>query len=134
MRSKLFAQLYPLLLALWKHRYLVVIPVLVMPILMMIGGSLKAKNYYGQTTILVQETSMLNPFLEDLSIAMNLKERIKALRVLIHSQSVLDKVVKEVGIASSQDIKMIKSYFKLCELSTLKSTDWNIAMKRTFVY
>ncbi|WP_299016404.1 sugar transporter [uncultured Photobacterium sp.] len=99
MRHKLFAKLYPLLHALWSHRYLILIPVLVMPFLMAAGGAVKAKRYYAQTTILVQEASMLNPFLEDLSISMNLKQRIKALRVLLHSHSVLEPVVEELELA-----------------------------------
>ncbi len=72
MRHKLFAKLYPLLHAMWAHRYLILLPVLIMPILMTAGSFLKAKQYYAQTTILVQEAAMLNPFLEDLSISMNL--------------------------------------------------------------
>ncbi|MGR5152017.1 GumC family protein [Photobacterium swingsii] len=113
MRSKLFAQLYPLLLALWKHRYLVVIPMIVVPLLMTAGSMVKAKRYYGKTTILVQETAMLNPFLEDLSIAMNLKQRIKALRVLIHSKSVLDDVAVQSGLADAQDPEAIAYYYKM---------------------
>ncbi|PSW11956.1 sugar transporter [Photobacterium rosenbergii] len=100
MRHQLFAKLYPLLQALWNHRYLLIIPVLVMPLLMTAGGALKAKRYYAQTTILVQEAAMLNPFLEDLSISMNLQKRIKALRVLLHSQFVLQQVAIDLELAS----------------------------------
>ena len=103
MRHQLFAKLYPLLQALWNHRYLLIIPVLVMPLLMTVGGSLKAKRYYAQTTILVQEAAMLNPFLEDLSISMNLQKRIKALRVLLHSQFVLQQVAIDLELASADN-------------------------------
>lgn len=99
MRHKLFAKLYPLLHALWNHRYLILVPILVMPFLMAAGSTVKAKRYYAQTTILVQEAAMLNPFLEDLSISMNLKQRIKALRVLLHSHSILEQVVDELQLA-----------------------------------
>ncbi|PSW19157.1 sugar transporter [Photobacterium sanctipauli] len=98
MRHRLFAKLYPLLQALWNHRYLLLLPMLIMPLLMTAGGAVKAKRYYAQTTILVQEAAMLNPFLEDLSISMNLKKRIKALRVLLHSQFVLEQVVLDLGL------------------------------------
>lgn len=103
MRASLFAKLYPLLQALWNHRYLLLLPVLIMPLLMTSGGALKAKRYYAQTTILVQEAAMLNPFLEDLSISMNLQKRIKALRVLLHSQFVLEQVVLELKLASAHN-------------------------------
>ncbi|OAN16814.1 sugar transporter [Photobacterium jeanii] len=113
MRHKVFAQLYPLLLALWKHRYLVIIPMLVMPILMTTGSMLKAKRYYGYTTILVQESAMLNPFLEDLSIAVNLKQRIKALRVLIQSKSILDQVIIQAELAAADDPVNVSHYCQL---------------------
>ena len=103
MRHKLFAKLYPLIHAMWVHRYLILLPVLIMPLLMTAGSFLKAKRYYAQTTILVQEAAMLNPFLEDLSISMNLKQRIKALRVLLHSHSVLERVTTELELAPVTD-------------------------------
>ena len=103
MRTQLFAKLYPLLQALWNHRYLLIIPVLVMPLLMTAGGAIKAKRYHAQTTILVQEAAMLNPFLEDLSISMNLQKRIKALRVLLHSQFVLEQVAIDLELAAASN-------------------------------
>ncbi|MCW8332052.1 Wzz/FepE/Etk N-terminal domain-containing protein [Photobacterium sp. SDRW27] len=109
MRHKLFAKLYPLLHAMWNHRYLILIPVLVMPLLMTAGSFVKAKRYYAQTTILVQEAAMLNPFLEDLSISMNLKDRIKALRVLIHSHSVLEQVVEELDLAPTNNRSQVEA-------------------------
>ncbi|KHT62358.1 sugar transporter [Photobacterium gaetbulicola] len=99
MRHQLFAKLYPLLQALWNHRYLLLLPMVIMPLLMTVGGAVKAKRYFAQTTILVQEAAMLNPFLEDLSISMNLQKRIKALRVLLHSQFVLEQVAIDLGLS-----------------------------------
>lgn len=109
MRAQLFAKLYPLLQALWNHRYLLLLPMLIMPLLMTAGGSIKAKRYYAQTTILVQEAAMLNPFLEDLSISMNLKKRIKALRVLLHSQFVLEQVAIELELAPTHSLNQISA-------------------------
>ena len=73
MRHLFITRLYPLLYGLWLHRYLLVLPIIIMPFLMTIGGFLKTKYYYSETTILVQEAALLNPFLEDLSISMNLQ-------------------------------------------------------------
>jgi len=72
------------------------------------GSFIKAKQYYVQTTILVQEAAMLNPFLEDLSISMNLKQRIKALRVLLHSHSVLEQVVAELALAPANNRRQVE--------------------------
>lgn len=75
-----------------------------MPILMTSGGLFKAKRYYSETTILVQESAMLNPFLEDLSISVNLKQRIKALQVIIHSRNILEQVIHDLDLAPHDDL------------------------------
>ncbi len=104
MRHLLFARLYPLLHALWRYRYLILIPIIIMPILMTTGGLFKAKRYYSETTILVQESALLNPFLEDLSISVNLKQRIKALQVIIHSRNILENVTHDLNLAPPDDL------------------------------
>ncbi|CAH0534499.1 hypothetical protein VST7929_02442 [Vibrio stylophorae] len=101
MRYRLFHLLYPLLLALWKQRYLVVVPMILLPILALLIHSSMEKKYYSHTTILVQESALINPFLEDISISYNLKERIEALRVLLHSRSVLSDVIDELELVDA---------------------------------
>jgi uncharacterized protein involved in exopolysaccharide biosynthesis len=123
MRHLVFARLYPLLHALWRYRYLILIPIIIMPILMTTGGLFKAKRYYSETTILVQESAMLNPFLEDLSISINLKQRIKALQVIIHSRNILEKVIHDLNLAPTDDLlqtdNMINVLRKSLSLSLL---------------
>ncbi|KJG35110.1 sugar transporter [Photobacterium angustum] len=108
MRHLFITRLYPLLYGLWLHRYLLVLPIIIMPFLMTIGGFLKTKYYYSETTILVQEAALLNPFLEDLSISMNLQQRIKALQVVIQSQSTLAIVIDELDLVPDKDPQKIK--------------------------
>ena len=80
---------YLILMAAWRQRYLILIPIIIMPL---VGGLIaltRGKIFDTHTTILVQETSKLNPFLEDLSVSTNLKERMSALNTLVHSLSLI---------------------------------------------
>lgn len=89
---------YLILMAAWRQRYVIIIPVLVLPVL---GGAIavtQGKIYDTHTTILVQETSKLNPFLEDLSVSTNLKERMAALDTLLHSRHILSAVATELEL------------------------------------
>lgn len=81
----------------WRRRYLIVAPILLMPILGLFSGLLAPKKFEARTTLLVQEPAKLNPFLNDLAVATNVKERMPALSALLHSQHVLDKVLIDTG-------------------------------------
>lgn len=104
---------YLILMAAWRQRYVILIPVLVLPVL---GGAIattQGKIYDTHTTILVQETSKLNPFLEDLSVSTNLKERMAALDTLLHSRHVLSSVADELelfeeGVSEAEKDRIIR--------------------------
>ena len=82
-----------MLAAAWRRRYLIVVPIMVMPLLGFISGLLAPKRFEARTTLLVQEPAKLNPFLNDLAVATNVKDRMPALGALLHSQHVLVKVL-----------------------------------------
>ncbi|UTV26735.1 GumC family protein [Photobacterium atrarenae] len=103
MRQRFFAQLYPVLQALWKYRYLIVLPMMILPFVATFINGLKPKHYYSHTTILVQETALMNPFLEDLSISFHLEERMEALRVMIHSRYILNEVIHSLALAPANN-------------------------------
>lgn len=93
---------YLILMAAWRQRYLIIIPIIIMPI---VGGLIaitRGKIFDTHTTILVQETSKLNPFLEDLSVSTNLKERMAALDTLVHSRHVLFSVAEELNLIDAE--------------------------------
>jgi uncharacterized protein involved in exopolysaccharide biosynthesis len=77
----------------WRRRYLIATPILVMPILATISGFFAPKTFEARTTLLVQEPAKLNPFLNDLAVGTNVKDRMPALSALLHSRHVLDKVL-----------------------------------------
>jgi len=91
-RSALVKNLSSLLWAGWRRRYLIVMPILLMPFFGLAVGTFSPKKYETSTTILFQEASEHNPFLEDLAIATNLRDRMEALNALLHSRHILANV------------------------------------------
>lgn len=91
-RNKLVKNIASILWAIWRRRYLIAIPILIMPIAGLVVGILSPKKYETYTTLLFQEASESNPFLEDLAIATNLKARMEALNALLHSRHILASV------------------------------------------
>jgi len=96
--NNVWKNVYSLLNAAWRQRYLILMPILIMPLLGGLIAMSRGKIFDTHTTILVQETSKLNPFLEDLSVSTNLKERMAALDTLMHSRHVLFSVAEELEL------------------------------------
>ena len=48
-------------------------------------------------TVLVQEPARMNPFLNDISIGTNIKERMPALSALLRSEHILARVLTDIG-------------------------------------
>ena len=59
----------------WRRRYAIIVPALLLPVLGGIVGHMAPKKYAAHTSMLIQETAKMNPFLEDLAISAMLKER-----------------------------------------------------------
>jgi polysaccharide chain length determinant protein (PEP-CTERM system associated) len=93
---------YLIFMAAWRQRYLILVPIIMMPIVGGIIAMTRGKVFDTHTTILVQETSKLNPFLEDLSVSTNLKERMAALDTLVHSRHVLFSVAEELNLIDGE--------------------------------
>ncbi|KZZ41293.1 hypothetical protein A3759_15995 [Thalassolituus sp. HI0120] len=111
--NSVWGNFYLILMAAWRQRYVILIPVMILPVLGGVIGTTQGKVYDTHTTILVQETSKLNPFLEDLSVSTNLKERIAALDTLLHSRHVLTSVAEELqlfkeGIGQAEKDRIIR--------------------------
>lgn len=83
--------------AAWRRRYLICLPVLLLPVLAFLTSHLVAKSYSTRMSILVQEPAALNPFLEEFALSPNLKERIKPLQALLKSEHVLGEVLLQLG-------------------------------------
>ena len=100
--NSVWKNLYLILIAAWRQRYLILIPIIIMPLMGGVIAMTRGKIFDTHTTILVQETSKLNPFLEDLSVSTNLKERMAALNTLMHSRHVLFSVAEELELINDE--------------------------------
>lgn len=102
-------QVFKILSAGWRRRYIIMIPILALPI---IGGYLgfTSKNkYVSHTSMLIQETAKMNPFLEDLAVSSMLKERTEALKTLLHSRHILGAVAQDLKLYNEDSSNHIKN-------------------------
>lgn len=99
----LFRNLHRLLAAAWRRRYIIVLPMLLLPVLALMLSSVTPKQYHSYTTLLIQETTKLNPFLEDFSVSTQLKERMAGLNALLHSRHMLLSVAQELNYVDDEN-------------------------------
>ena len=102
MSNDVLYNLFRLLNIAWQRRYIICVPILVMPFAGLIVSFMTPKFYEAHTTILLQDISELNPILEDFSISTNLEERQVALKILLKSRNVLRAVATDLGYISEQ--------------------------------
>ena len=100
--NTLDTRIYLILAGTWRRRYTIIIPILIFPLFAVVISSLSQKNYASHTSMLIQETAKLNPFLEDLAVSAMLKERISALKTLLHSRHILGAVALERSLVNAQ--------------------------------
>lgn len=83
--------------AAWRRRYLIVLPVLLMPLAGAMSGLSAPDRYSASMTLLVQEPAAINPFLEDLAISTDLKDRMDALVAQMGTPTALRAVAEASG-------------------------------------
>jgi polysaccharide chain length determinant protein (PEP-CTERM system associated) len=96
--NSLTYRFYLILDGAWRRRYAMAIPVLLLPLIGLAVGFITPKKYASHTSMLIQETAKMNPFLEDLAVSAMLQERMGALKTLLHSRHILGLVAKERGL------------------------------------
>lgn len=94
----LSSRFYTIFSAGWRQRYVILFPMLILPIVGGYIGLNTYKKYTAHTSILIQETSKLNPFLEDFAVSAMLKERMAALDTLLHSRHILGAVASDLEL------------------------------------
>ena len=97
MSSPLLTRTYVILAAAWRQRYTILLPIVLLPFLGAMVSMMSAPKYTSHTSFLVQETGKDNPYLADLSVETNLKDRISGLQTLLHSRHILTSVVDELN-------------------------------------
>lgn len=94
----------------WRQRYVIVVPMLILPFVGYFVGKMAPTNYVSHTSMLIQETAKMNPFLEDIAVSTMLKERLNALSTLLKSRHVLTAVAKEHNLINSAMTPAEKDY------------------------
>jgi uncharacterized protein involved in exopolysaccharide biosynthesis len=90
--------IYLALYALYSRAKLFAVPLIIVPIVVFILAVTAQKQYTNHATILIEESSLLNPFLDELSFSFELSNRMAALRTLVISRKVLSSVAKEANL------------------------------------
>lgn len=93
-----WAWLYRCYDILWRKRIYLLLPLLIMPIIGYQVGRSIPQSYYSHTTILLQESSVLNPILAELSLPLNLPSRFKTIHMLVKRKQVLLHAATQAGL------------------------------------
>lgn len=102
---------YRYLAIFWRKRYYFIIPILLLPLAgFFIGQSIPIK-YTAKTTILLQESALINPTLADISLQYNLRARFKALKLLLQSRELLLSIIEKSGVAKHEDPMWLKLWY-----------------------
>ncbi|MDH5916075.1 GumC family protein [Vibrio splendidus] len=102
--------------AMWRQRYVIVLPILILPFVGFGVSKLAPTKYDAHTSMLIQETAKMNPFLEDIAVSTMLKDRLNALRTLLHSRHVLYSVADELKL-TTPDMPEIEKQEIITDLS-----------------
>ena len=100
--NNLKLRLLGLLNAAWRQRYVIFVPILTLPFVGFGVSKLAPTKYDSHTSMLIQETAKMNPFLEDIAVSTMLKDRMSALRTLLHSRHVLYSVAEELELTTPE--------------------------------
>ena len=102
MATSIISNVHLILAATWRHRYLIMGPVIVIPVVAILACLVTPRIWQTHTTILVQESAKMNPFLEDLSVSTDLENRITTLDTLLHSRHTLFNVAKDLSLINEE--------------------------------
>lgn len=117
MRNLVLKRLFYLVNAAWRQRYIIALPILIMPVLGILISLSTPRKYETAATILIQEPSMQNPFLKDLMVETNLKKRMEALNALVHSRHILTEVAVKQGMIDEDEKDLSKKEIAISKLS-----------------
>jgi len=113
MNTSVLVNIHLILAASWRRRYIIVTPIILFPLIAIITCLFVARSWETHTTILVQESAQMNPFLEDLSVSTDLENRITTLDTLLHSRHTLINVGYDLqDISEQSSAQEIDTYVK----------------------
>ncbi|PCS22457.1 GumC family protein [Candidatus Enterovibrio escicola] len=107
----------------WRRRYVIMLPIIIFPLIGTIIGLLTPKAFNSHTSMLIQETSKMNPFLEDLAVSAKMDERFSSLQTLLHSRHILGKVALQQGfITEKSEPRLINDTIEILSNGLTMST------------
>ncbi len=95
-------QFYRIFAGAWRRRYALATPVLLLPVVGLITANLSTKHYSSHTSMLIQETAQMNPFMQDFAVSAMLKERMATMKTLLHSRHILANVAVQRELIGNQ--------------------------------
>ena len=108
MNTSIIINIHLILAAIWRYRYLIIVPATTLPVIAVIICFISPRNWQAHTTILVQESAKMNPFLEDLSVSTDLENRITTLDTLLHSRHMLLNVAQDLSLIDKNSTDLQK--------------------------
>lgn len=93
---------YQLLSYLWRNRYYFCIPIIIMPLVGIFISQSHKSFYHAHSDILLQEITLINPTLSDISIPYKLPERFKSLKALIQTKELLTQVAINASVITKE--------------------------------
>ena len=99
-RQQITRLVYLALYALYRRIRLFIVPLVILPVFVVLHGITAEKYYENHASVLLEESALLNPFLDELSFSFELAERIDALETLVLSRSVINDIALSTGIIS----------------------------------
>lgn len=98
--------LYLVFYTVYERWLAVALPLAVIPALVLTMSLVNEKKYINHATILIEESALLNPFLDELEFSFELSNRMDALRTLALSRKSLNTVIKDNNLVADFSNKL----------------------------
>ncbi|BCN24106.1 chain-length determining protein [Vibrio alfacsensis] len=98
--SQLKLRLFNIIIAGWRQRWVIALPMLLLPMIAFVASNITPATYKSHTSLLIQETAKMNPFLEDIAVSTMLNDRLNAIQTLLKSRHILGMVASELNLVN----------------------------------
>ncbi len=83
---------------LWRRKWLVIVPMLIMGVGAFVGSNFIPKEYVSHTTILVEEQKLMNPLISGLAVSSSVYNRLPSTKEQILSWNNIVSLIKRLGL------------------------------------
>ena len=82
----------------YRRRYLAIAIAITIISVFAWGGYLLPKTYESSATVYIQGTSLVNPLMQGVGVSISLEERLRNLRNILTSRSLIERVIKKLNL------------------------------------